>query len=354
MQIENLKVLHLVTGLNVGGAEKAILDLCIVQRKAGMTPVVVSITSNDRLKPLFNNWGIEPIFLAAGRNAFSLIKNMVRLNKLVRKKGINVLHCHLFHPLIFAYVLKFLNPRLKIVFTSHSFNIGSRFRELITRVTKGYRDADVIFSESMKTGIYKKYATTIIPNGIDFSNYTESKEKSGKFTFICVARLEKVKNHLALLEAASQIKGKHEFELWLVGDGAQKDVAMNAAKRHGIDGRVKFLGYRSDIPALLAQSHCFILPSLWEGLPISILEACAAKMPVISTAVGSIPDFFSTEDILFTETTAESISKGMSEMIIHYDKYLNSAHTLYGKARIKFDLDLVGEKYMQLYQSLLT
>ncbi|WP_177222839.1 glycosyltransferase [Chitinophaga sp. YR627] len=345
--------MHLITGLNAGGAEKVVLDLCTIQQEEGRNPLVVSITGNKKLEPLFIKNGITPIYLSAGRNLFSLIKGVKDLSRIVRKNGINILHCHLFHPLVFAYLLKFLNPSLKIVFTSHSFNIGSRVREFITWITKGLRDADVVFSAGMKSRMYKQHATEIIPNGINFASYAQSGQKNQVFTFICIARLDRVKNHMMLLEAVSMLSKDRPFEMWLVGDGELREQATQFAAENGLEKHVKFLGYRSDIPDLLRQTHCFILPSLWEGLPISILEACAASVPVISTSVGSIPDFFSKEEILYTDTTAESIAQNMAKMMDHYDGYVESAVKLHGKAHTQFDLHLIGEKYIGLYRSLL-
>jgi glycosyltransferase involved in cell wall biosynthesis len=99
---------------------------------------------------------------------------------------------------------------------------------------------------------------------------------------LTVARLDAQKGHRYLLEAATQIP---EAIFVLAGDGPERPALERQAAALGLDDRVRFLGRRSDIPALLAVCDLFVLPSLYEGLPLSILEAMAARRPVVATEI---------------------------------------------------------------------
>ena len=100
---------------------------------------------------------------------------------------------------------------------------------------------------------------------------------------LTAARLHHQKGHVHLLEAAALVP---EARFVIVGDGPERETLEALARTLGVESRVRFLGYREDIAQLLASCDLFVLPSLYEGLPISVLEAMAAGKPVIATAIG--------------------------------------------------------------------
>jgi glycosyltransferase involved in cell wall biosynthesis len=101
--------------------------------------------------------------------------------------------------------------------------------------------------------------------------------------FLTVARLDAQKGHDVLLRAAAQVA---EARFALAGEGPERSRLESEAKRLGLGDRVLFLGQRPDVPELLAASDGFVLPSLYEGSPLAVLEAMAAAKPVISSAIG--------------------------------------------------------------------
>ncbi len=108
-------------------------------------------------------------------------------------------------------------------------------------------------------------------------------KREGPPIILTVARLDEQKGHRYLLEAAVQVP---EAQFILAGDGPLRASLEAQARSLGLEGRVHFLGYRSDIPDLLAGCDVFVLPSLYEGLPLSILEAMSVGKPVIATQIG--------------------------------------------------------------------
>jgi glycosyltransferase involved in cell wall biosynthesis len=108
-------------------------------------------------------------------------------------------------------------------------------------------------------------------------------ERTGRPIVLTVARLDEQKGHRYLLEAAAQVP---EAQFVLAGDGPLRASLEAQARSLGVEERVKFLGYRTDIADLLAGCDVFVLPSLYEGLPLSILEAMSAGKPVIATHIG--------------------------------------------------------------------
>lgn len=104
---------------------------------------------------------------------------------------------------------------------------------------------------------------------------------------IMVARFSDQKDQPLLIRAAAQVP---QLDLWLVGDGERRAEAETLARSLGIAERVQFLGDRDDVPERLAGADLFCLSTHYEGLPISILEAMRAGLPVLSTQVGGVPE----------------------------------------------------------------
>jgi glycosyltransferase involved in cell wall biosynthesis len=102
-----------------------------------------------------------------------------------------------------------------------------------------------------------------------------------------VARFSPQKDHFLLLRALAGLRGL-PWELCLVGGGEREEAVRREALRLGLGGRVRFFGERRDVPEILAGAHVFVLASRWEGLPLTVLEAMRAGLPVVAADVGGV------------------------------------------------------------------
>lgn len=128
---------------------------------------------------------------------------------------------------------------------------------------------------------------TVIPNGLDIEAFAPRSLPSRLRRVITVANLRQEKAHEVLFEAAASIlRGYPDAEFWIVGGGVRRDELTALAGRLGIAGRTRFFGHRDDVPALLAESDIFVLPSRSEAFPSGVIEAMAAGLPVVVTGVG--------------------------------------------------------------------
>jgi glycosyltransferase involved in cell wall biosynthesis len=149
---------------------------------------------------------------------------------------------------------------------------------------------------------YGEIESPVIFNGIDTSKYQPSESdrqrwrekndlRQDDMVFTHVARFCQQKNHRMLIESFSTIAGLHpRAVLLLVGDGVLRDEMRALVEHLNLQHRVRFLGLRTDVSAILNACDVFVLSSDWEGLPISVLEAMAAAKPVIATDVGGIAE----------------------------------------------------------------
>ena len=351
--MKKLNILQLITGLPIGGAEKVLLGLCSNLEDDMIENFVVGLNSEDALNSDFEEEGIYVSNLNMTKDIKSMYKTVKTLITFVEEKEIDIVHAHMYHPLIFAYLLKLKFPKLKIVFTSHSENIGSSSREKITKLLKNFRDTDIIFSKQMHIDIYKDDAK-VIPNGIDIEKFHLNENKNDIYTFIAVGVLREGKNHVALVEYAVKLKSLgYNFLIEIVGSGDDSgDESENIAKaieKADVSDVVKMVGSSNDIPALLAKAHCFVMPSLYEGLPISLLEAGASKLPVITTPVGAIPSVIG-EGYGYLSTLDE-FANTMEYVLKNKEEAKRVGSNLYDLMCEKYSIANMVEQHEEIYRS---
>lgn len=170
---------------------------------------------------------------------------------------------------------------------SHSLAIAvERFVGRFTGVMLSQNRADI--EQAVRYAIVPRERLLYIGNGIDVERFpvAPARDETRTPVITCVARFEPVKNHGMLLEAARILKlHGTAFELWLIGGGSGRAAWEARCAEWGIAKQVRFLGYRDDIPALLAASDIGTLTSLKEGIPRAALEAMVVGLPVVATRV---------------------------------------------------------------------
>ncbi len=347
--MKRINILQLVTGLGMGGAEKVVLDLARYTDKSRFDTFVLAMSERDELLNEFLENEIPTVILRKSNTLFDFIKIIISVSGFVKKNKIDIIHAHMTHAVIVASMIKLLHPSVKIVFTSHSFNIGSKMREFILWSLKPLRDIDIIFSKEIWKYFYKKNYQ-VIPNGVKLETYDVRAAKNPRFTFIAIGRLERVKNHRFLIEIAKRLKDEFDFELQIVGEGYLRNDLQEMIQKYKLQDTVKLLGLRNDIPLLLNRSHCLLMPSLWEGLPIVILEGAASKIPIISTPVGSIPSLLSEENAYLAGL--EAFEEKMKTVLREYADAQKKAQKLFEKIKREYSIEVIVKAHENIYQNL--
>lgn len=344
--MKKVNILQLITGLGMGGAEKVVYDLAYYSDKNRFNTYVISLSKRLERLQEFLDGKIETKALNKDNSLSDLIQMIKEIDFFIKEKKINIIHAHMSHPMILATILKVMNPKIQIVTTSHNIDIESKARELFLYVFRFLRFKDIVFSKDILMYFYKKNYE-IIPNGINFNNYELKLEKNEKFTFISVGRLETVKNHKLLIEVANNLKDNFDFELQIVGDGYLRNELQSMIDDFGLNQKVKLLGLRRDIPLLLNKAHCFLMPSLWEGLPIVLLEAGASRLPIISTSVGSIPVLLNNENSTLVELNG--FEEAMTDIINNFEKANKKAQKLFDKIEKEYSIKQIVRKHEKIY-----
>jgi glycosyltransferase involved in cell wall biosynthesis len=216
--------------------------------------------------------------------------------------------------------------------------------------------------------VYKSPRPSLIRNGIDISRYsaaTVSRDEwrashgfsSEDLLFLCVARFYLQKNHKMLIEAfASGPARIPNANLVLAGEGSLRGDIERQARDLGIAAKVHFLGRREDVPEVLAACDVFALASLWEGNPLSVMEAMAAGLPAVVTAVGGVPELVASEKQGIVVPPGDSLALSSALMRLATDPAMRRAMGLAAakRAQAEFDDRNMVEAYESLYDELLS
>ena len=169
-----------------------------------------------------------------------------------------------------------------------------------------------------------------------------------------VGRLEPEKDQITLLEAFRQLQSRQPHaRLIIAGDGSMADQLKSHADRIGVAATIRFLGYRRDIARLLAAMDVFLLTSIREGLPISLIEAMAARRPVVASNIGSVRDLISDGNtgLLVAPGSVDGFRAAMERLI--GDAALRQHIVQRARATVEtsFSLPAVVSAYENLYRS---
>jgi sugar transferase (PEP-CTERM/EpsH1 system associated) len=366
------RVVHIVPDLVPYGLENMLAHLVCSMNRTRFQPTVISLYGPA-------DGGLEPTLTAAGVKVFHLHKRRGfdgrmyhRLFRTFRQIRPHIVHSH-------NYVLRYSLPSALLAGVpamAHTIhNVAHKEVDSVGRCIqriafRGLVHPVAIAQEVVTTyrQVYGSRKLTLIPNGIPVevfsraaSNRESWREREGfsqsDLLYVCVARFFRQKNHVTLIEAFANGPARdRRSKLILAGDGDLRAHIEAQAQSLGIESQVRFLGRRSDIPDLLAAGDVFVLASLWEGNPLSVMEAMAAGRPVIATSVGGVPELLdhAVHGFLVPPGDAHALSKAMLYLMQNPGERLRMGRAAAIRAREKFDHRQMVKAYEALYETLLS
>lgn len=295
-------VVVMLTSFEIGGTERQTVELvrrldrdrfrvhlaCFHRRGALLDDVPASVAVES--------------FPVDGFRSPGAVRQLIRFSAWCRSIGACLVHtCDLY-----ANMFGLTGARLAGIAT----RIGSR-RDLVTgdkttlQLTgqrAAYRLADAVVANSAaaaaqlaREGVPDS-KVRVIPNGVDTARFGAARPARPLRRIVMVANLRPEKGHDILIDAAPRILAAHpDAEFVLAGEGPRRSALQSQARASGVDQRVRFLGECRDVPGILAGGDLFVLPSRTEAMPNAVIEAMAAGLPVVASAVGGIPELITAD-----------------------------------------------------------
>lgn len=300
-----LKILFVLDSLRFGGAE--ILTVRLAERllRDGHSLFIIALGESGELANRLEQLGVEYTYL---RKPNGLRPDITwAIARLVFKHGFDIIITNHFRQLAHTF-LPALISKTPLIHLEHDNLIyrSSRKYTFIFNQLSHFISHFVVISPTLKDWFYEhtpscREKIQVIVNGVDtkiFHPSIEERERTqaqfgwNQDNFICgtCARLEPIKNLKFMLEVFCIFARKnHKSRLLIVGDGSQKASLEDEATRLGIEDKVVFTGFQPEVAHLLKAMDLYLLTSLDEGLPLSILEALACGVPIVASAVGDLP-----------------------------------------------------------------
>jgi glycosyltransferase involved in cell wall biosynthesis len=356
------RIMQVVYSFAIGGSEMVARDIAIGLAKAGWASGVCALEYDGPLRAELEEQGVSTAVIAKqGRGMFG---PMYRLWQAFRAFRPDVVHTHHVYELVYSWPGALLCGA-RLIHTEHEFHslAGDRRRFILRVLSNLCRKVTAVNEETAAylrdvVKIPSRKVVTVV-NGIDLERFSvestlrEELQVTDATPLIgIVARLEPPKNHVLLFRAFRQVV-EHipETRLVVVGDGSLRQSLEELSVELDLTDRIIFLGERRDIPNLLAAMNLFVLSSDREGLPVALLEAMAAGLPIVSTSAGGIPSVI--EDgvtgLLVGVGNEEGLGLGIERVL--KDDELKLWLGKNGKEYVlkHYDLEQVITRYMSLY-----
>lgn len=381
---ERINLLHVIGSLQIGGAEKLLVSTMRKIDKKRFNPIVCCTGAGGELEQNMRECGIPVKVLCSNRpgsGSFYDLIEIVRLAYFMRKNRIDIVHTHLFESNVIGRIAAKLAKVPVTVSTIHNIyhwkkgkGFKNRIKALVDKITANYfTDMLIAVSDSVRKyhidlGFNAK-KIVILRNMVDLNEFKPlhnfdpvKKRRELRLDINCpvilnVAVLSEQKGHKYLLKAAKSILTTvPNTQFLIVGDGPLKAQLMSIAKIAGVSDNVTFIGMRKDIPELLSTCDIFVMSSLWEGLPITLLEAMAMAKPIVATSVGGIPEVIENgkDGILVPPKDPEALADAIIYLLRNKEKAKEMGIAAMKKVEEQYSASVVVRKLEQLYEELLS
>jgi glycosyltransferase involved in cell wall biosynthesis len=354
-------IVFLLTSFEVGGTERQMVELI---HRLDRSHFEVHLACFHRRGPLERRarehvTSLET-FPIQGFYRPSSVAQWLAFARWCRRIGARIVHTCEFYANVFGLPAA--------AFAGVDVRIGNR-RELVTPdksraqlacQTLAYSTAHVVVANSSAAAAQLRHEGVpahkirTIANGIDLDAFTPLHERRPLRRIVMVANLRAEKGHDTLIEAAPAILDRHpDVEFRIVGDGSLRALLEQDVVERGLGSRFVFYGQRHDVPALLADSDLFVLPSRTEAAPNSVLEAMAAGLPCVATRVGGVPEIVDdgVSGRLIDPDQPDALARTVLDLIDHPDTAAELGRTARQHVERRFSFDRMVASFEALYHS---
>lgn len=353
-----MKVIQIMPNFELAGAEIMCENLVYSLSRQGIDVVVVSMFDchtaiTDRMEAS----GVKIRYL---NKKIGLDLSMIhKLRKVFKEEKPDVIHTHLYvmQYAIPAAILAGVKRRVHTVHNVADKEARKTARKLNRLFYKLCKVTPVALSEIIQGTIEREYKLDseripVVLNGIDLGKCLVKVDYTVTDTFkiLHVGRFSEQKNHCMLLEAFAQFHEKYpKSELQLIGGGELKEKCHKLAESLQIADCTCFLGMQSNVYPYLQGADMFTLPSLYEGMPMTLIEAMGTALPIVATSVGGVPDMLRNgHSALLTEVNVDALAHAFENMYTDVELRKRLAKQAQIDSGL-FSSDEMARRYIEIY-----
>ncbi len=369
------RVLHVVLSLDCGGLERIVTDLVRSGAEAGERSEILCLERPGHLAADLEALGLTVHSLGKGAG---LAPGLIRkIGRILSHRRPDVVHTHQIGALFYAGAAARLSGFGVVVHTEHGNHLargsglwGSLRARLLYSIAGRFADRFLCVSNEIADSLttlrgFPCSKISAVVNGIDVDRFANPGARArirdqlgipaDSMVIGTVGRLTEVKRQDRLIRAFSQVVRKHgHARLMLVGSGPMREELQRLAENLGLDDRVHFVGYQPHPEHYLAAMDLFALTSRSEGTPLAILEAWAAGLPVVASAVGGVPGLVEQgrTGLLFDDGDEAKLTSNLQALLL--DRALARSISAAGRREVasRYSLEAMKQQYAVIYREI--
>ena len=362
-----MKILLLITGMSMGGAEKVVADLADALDSDGCEVLLVYMKGPLQVHP--SRSGVRLVCLDIGSKT-DYIPAYLRFRKVIRQFKPDIVHSHMFHAVMLARLARLTTRMQCMISTMHTARDGGRLRVVLYRLTDRLTDISTNVSheavdEYVASRAVRPGRMITIHNGIDVDKFQPSPAARARIRdsfaidpdcklFVAAGRLGWSKDYPNMFHALARLRDKVRFKLLIAGDGDLRQELEKLVETLGLASHVTFLGIRQDIADLMSAADVFALSSVGEGFGLVVAEAMACECVVVATDSGGVKEVLGGCGFL----VPRSNSAALADALLAATSLPRQEAVAMGKAARQRVLDTYSfkramEKWRELYEGFL-
>lgn len=358
-----MKILFVITGLGMGGAENVVTSLADALVKKDHDVTLIYLTGAPIVLP--KNPAVKIIAINM-RSSASFLSAYIKVRHAIKKLKPDIVHSHMVHANVLTRLIRLTTKIPKLICTAHNTNEGGTLRMIAYRLTDRLADISTNVSNEAVVAFEKKHAVPknkmiAVSNGIDPNKFSpdsnararirEQFNVGNKIIFISVGRLFDAKDYPNLLYAFAEVNRKHpDTVLWIIGDGPLKSELDSLVSKLGLFSSVIFWGVRHDVPDFMNAADIFVLSSAWEGFGLVVAEAMATGKIAIATDCGGPKEIIGDCGFLVPVRNYKALAESMLKSLALPQDIADSLR-IKGRTRVieNYSFDRAVDRWLEIY-----